>query len=205
DDDLSAGDQAELADHLDHCGTCQQELERLAAESRLWDELRHLVGPTNPPMPDRPLDDPHGVPRAKLGPDAVREGPELDFLAPSDNPAYLGRLGPYEVIGVLGEGGMGVVLKAFDPALSRIVAIKVLAPPMAASGAARRRFSREAKAAAAVVHDHVIAIYAVDNDPKSGLPYLVMPYIAGRSLQERIDREGPLRPEEVLRIGRQTA
>ncbi len=56
---------------------------------------------------------------------------------------------------MLGEGGMGVVLKAFDPSLSRVVAIKVLAPQMAASGAARRRFSREAKAAAAVVHDHV--------------------------------------------------
>ncbi len=76
---------------------------------------------------------------------------------------------------------------------------------MAASGAARRRFSREAKAAAAVVHDHVVAIHAVDDDPKSGLPYLVMPYIAGRSLQERIDRDGPLRTEEVLRIGMQTA
>ena len=100
---------------------------------------------------------------------------------------------------------MGVVLKAFDPALNRVVAIKVLAPQMAASGAARRRFSREAKAAAAVVHDHVVAIHAVDDDPKSGLPYLVMPYIAGRSLQERIDRDGPLRTEEVLRIGMQTA
>ena len=100
---------------------------------------------------------------------------------------------------------MGVVLKAFDPSLSRVVAIKVLAPQMAASGAARRRFSREAKAAAAVVHDHVISIYAVDNDPASSLPYLVMPCIAGQSLQERIDRDGPLRNEEVLRIGRQTA
>jgi len=100
---------------------------------------------------------------------------------------------------------MGVVLKAFDPSLSRIVAIKVLAPQMAVSGAARRRFFREAKAAAAVVHDHVIAIYAVDTDPGSSLPYLVMPCIAGCSLQDRIDRDGPLRNEEVLRIGMQTA
>ena len=137
--------------------------------------------------------------------DAGGEGVELDFLAPSENPESLGRLGPYEILGVLGQGGMGVVLKAFEPALSRVVAIKVLAPQMAASGAARRRFSREAKAAAAVVHDHVVAIHAVDDDPKSGLPYLVMPCIAGRSLQDRIDRDGPLRTEEVLRIGMQTA
>jgi serine/threonine-protein kinase len=130
---------------------------------------------------------------------------DLDFLTPSENPSHLGRLGPYEVVDVVGEGGMGIVLKAFDPSLSRVVAIKVLAPQMAASGAARRRFFREAKAAAAVVHDHVVAIHAVDTDPRTSLPYLVMPYIAGRSLQDRLDHDGPLRVEEVLRIGRQAA
>ena len=204
DDELSPHDQAELAGHLDHCGTCQKALERLAAGSRLWDDLRQLDGPIDPAMTGIP----HGErpsrwsERPKSG---GRERAELDFLTPTEDPAYLGRLGPYEVIGVLGEGGMGVVLKAFDPSLSRVVAIKVLAPQMAASGAARRRFFREAKAAAAVVHDHVVAIYAVDTDPRSSLPYLVMPCIAGHSLQERIDRDGPLRPEEVLRIGMQAA
>jgi eukaryotic-like serine/threonine-protein kinase len=201
DDDLSPDDQAELAGHLDHCGTCQKALERLAAGSRLWDDLRHLGGEPDSPMPGRPAGGSRGKSRPAIG----REGPELEFLAPSEDPAYLGRLGPYEVIGVLGEGGMGIVLKAFEPSLNRVVAIKVLAPQLAASGAARRRFQREAKAAAAVVHDHVVAIYTVDTDPKSGLPYLVMPCIAGRSLQDRIDRDGPLRTEEVLRIGMQTA
>jgi serine/threonine-protein kinase len=98
---------------------------------------------------------------------------------------------------------MGVVLKAHDPALNRVVAIKVLTPQLATSGAARKRFAREARAAAAVVHEHVIAIHAVDS--WNGLPYLVMPYIAGRSLQERIDRDGPLEVKEVLRIGLQAA
>jgi serine/threonine protein kinase len=201
DDDLSPDDQADLAGHLDHCGNCQKALERLAGGSRLWGDLRHLGGVTDSPMTGFPL----GGSRGKSRPSIGREGPELDFLAPSDNPAHLGTLGPYEVIGVLGEGGMGIVLKAFDPSLNRVVAIKVLAPQLAASGAARRRFSREAKAAAAVVHDHVVAIHAVDTDPKNGLPYLVMPCIDGRSLQDRIDRDGPLRTEEVLRIGMQTA
>ncbi|MGP0067129.1 MAG: protein kinase domain-containing protein [Isosphaeraceae bacterium] len=201
DDDLSPDDQAELAGHLDHCSTCQQAIERLAAGSRLWDGLRHLGGDADAPMTGLPAGGSRGKSRLRIG----REGPELDFLAPSDNPAYLGRLGPYDVIDVLGEGGMGIVLKAFDPSLNRVVAIKVLAPQLAASGATRRRFFREAKAAAAVVHDHVVAIHAVDTDPKSGLPYLVMPCIDGRSLQDRIDRDGPLRPEEVLRIGMQTA
>jgi eukaryotic-like serine/threonine-protein kinase len=118
-------------------------------------------------------------------------------------PGSLGRLGAYEVTAVLGRGGFGVVLKALDPSLGRVVAIKVLAPQLATSAAARGRFAREARAAAAVVHDHVVAIHAVDS--WNGLPYLVMPFVAGRSLQERVDRDGPMDVKEVLRIGVQTA
>jgi hypothetical protein len=127
----------------------------------------------------------------------------LEHLAPSDWPDALGRLGTYEVTGVLGRGGMGVVFKALDPALNRYVAIKVLSPSLAACGAARRRFLREARAAAAVAHEHVIAVHAVVES--SGLPFLVMEYVPGRSLQERIDQDGPLALVEVLRIGHQTA
>ena len=104
---------------------------------------------------------------------------------------------------VIGQGGMGIVLKAFDSALDRAVALKVLAPQLAASGAARRRFAREARAAAAVVHEHVVAIHAVNS--WRGLPYLVMQHVPGHSLQERIDRDGPLEIEDVLRIGMQAA
>ena len=64
---------------------------------------------------------------------------------------------------MLGRGGMGIVLKAFDPALDRMVALKVLSPALAASGAARHRFAREVRAAAAVVHEHVVAIHAVSS------------------------------------------
>ena len=95
------------------------------------------------------------------------------------------------------------MLKAFDPTLGRAVAIKVLAPQLATSAAARSRFAREARAAAAVVHDHVVAIHAVDS--WNGLPYLVMPFIPGQSLQERVDRDGPMDLKQVLRIGIQTA
>jgi serine/threonine-protein kinase len=98
---------------------------------------------------------------------------------------------------------MGVVLKAWDAALNRPVAIKVLAPQYASNGAARKRFAREAQAAAAVVHEHVVSIHGVDS--WKGLPYLVMSYIAGRSLQERLDNEGPLGVKEILRIGMQAA
>ena len=110
----------------------------------------------------------------------------MGFLSPSDDPTKLGRLGPYEIVKVIGRGGMGIVLKGFDSVLNRHVAIKVLAPQWMHSTAARCRFAREARAAAAVVHEHVIAIYAVDS--ANEMPYLVMPFIDGISLQERIDR-----------------
>ena len=98
---------------------------------------------------------------------------------------------------------MGVVLKARDPSLERIVAVKVMAPHLASSGSACQRFARESKAAAAILHPNVIAIHSVYND--GPLPYLVMPYVRGESLQRRIDRKGPLPVSDVLRIGIQIA
>ena len=98
---------------------------------------------------------------------------------------------------------MGIVLRAFDEKLHRVVAIKVLAPQLATSATARKRFVREAQAAAAVSHEHVVTIHAVEE--ANGLPYLVMQYVAGMSLQERLDRDGPLELKEILRIGMQTA
>ena len=112
-------------------------------------------------------------------------------------------MGPYEILEVLGRGGMGVVLKARDPALDRTVAIKVLTPALRTARNARRRFAREARAVAAVGHEHIVAIYAVDEF--RGLPYLVMQYVPGRSLQERLDASGPLEVREILRIGTQAA
>jgi eukaryotic-like serine/threonine-protein kinase len=104
----------------------------------------------------------------------------LDFLSPPQRPGSLGRLGHYEVLAVVGRGGMGVVLKALDEALQRVVAIKVMAPQLAVTASARKRFMREAQAAAAVRDEHVVDIHAVDQ--VEGLPYLVMEYVNGVSL-----------------------
>src|SRR5262249_37311721 len=118
-------------------------------------------------------------------------GAELppDFLRPSDHPGALGAGRPYPVLEVIGRGGvgMGVVCKAVDRSGARGSAVKGLAPQWAATGTARQRFVREAKAAAAVAHEHVVSIHAVDE--ADGLPYLVMEYVPGPSLQERIDRD----------------
>src|SRR5262249_31610897 len=110
----------------------------------------------------------------------------LDFLAPSQKPGSLGRLDQYEILEVVGRGGMGIVFRAFDTKLHRVVALKVLAPQLATSGAARQRFGREARAAAAVTHDHVIAIHTVED--AGPVPYLVMQFIDGPTLQKKLDR-----------------
>jgi serine/threonine protein kinase len=128
---------------------------------------------------------------------------DLYFLRHVDRPGVLGMLGEYEVTEVIGQGGMGVVLKAFEPSLHRQVAIKVMAPAVAGSSTARQRFLREAKAAAAVCHDHVVTVHAVSEE--DGLPYLVMHFVEGESLQDRLDRLGPLEVVDVVRIGLQTA
>src|SRR5262245_18540472 len=98
---------------------------------------------------------------------------------------------------------MGVVLRAFDEHLDRTVAIKVMAAHLATNPTARKRFSREARAAAAVTHDHIVTIHAVEESRL--LPYLVMKYVSGVSLQQRLDRRRPLPLPEILRIGMETA
>src|SRR5262249_57760519 len=105
--------------------------------------------------------------------------------------------------GVIGGGGMGVVLKAFDENLHRVVAIKVMAPQLAASATARQRFVREARAAAAVTHDHVVTIHAVEE--ANGLPYIVMQLVAGPSLPDRLDPAGPLALAAGVRVRMQAA
>lgn len=130
------------------------------------------------------------------------EATALDFLEPSTKPDSLGRLAHYEVVEVLGRGAFGIVLKAFDEKLHRMVAIKVMNPELAATSPPRKRFQREAQSAAKVRHENIVAIHAVEEQP---LPYLVMEYIPGGTLQQRLDQHGPLDLEEILRIGQQVA
>jgi serine/threonine-protein kinase len=95
------------------------------------------------------------------------------------------------------------VLKGFDRELKRYVAIKVLAPHLAHNSLAKKRFAREAQAAAAVVHPNVLAIHQVQ--PHGRLPFLVMPLVTGESLAERLAAHGILELKEILRIGMQAA
>ncbi len=139
---------------------------------------------------------------AEPGNSGEEENVGLDFLEPATRPDSLGRLRHFEVMEVLGQGGFGIVFRALDESLQRVVAIKVLSPQLATTSPARKRFLREARASAQVRHENVVQVYAVEEKP---LPYLAMEFIPGETLQQRLDRVGPLEVPEILRIGRQIA
>lgn len=139
------------------------------------------------------------------GPGAEDASDEVQFrkyLESATRPGWLGRLAHYEIEEILGRGAFGIVAKAFDEKLQRVVAIKLMSPELASTSPPRKRFLREAQTAAAVTHENIVAIHAVEEDP---IPYFVMEYIPGKTLQQYMDGNGPLEVSEVLRIGKQVA
>jgi serine/threonine protein kinase len=193
-DDLSSHEELLLTGHLDQCTSCRDRLDELAADQASWTEVKAMLCD---------VVDQVTCTKPANNNDSLQIRQVLAQLGPTDDPQSLGRIGGYEVTGVVGAGGMGVVLKAHDRSLDRVVAVKVMSPHLASSGSARKRFAREAKAAAAVLHPNVIAIHSVASEDAN--PFLVMPYVRGASLQKRIDSQGPLPLKETLRIGAQIA
>jgi len=181
--DQHSDDFQHSAEHVQGCAYCQNRLTQLAADGEAWQEVSELLAAS-----DAPFD---------------RAQTQLAALLSPSHPELFGRLGRYEVEGVIGSGGMGVVLKGHDTELNRPIAIKLLANHLAHNGAARQRFAREARAAAAIVHDHVVAIHDIQSDAET--PFMVMQYVSGESLQTRVDEQGPLGIHEILRIGMQAA
>src|SRR5262245_24224434 len=201
-------DAAELNAHLEACAACQRTLEGLVASQESWSgaakELQEKpldpTGKLEKVMAQLKARTAQGETQVEGG---AASGSDLGYLQPSHVAGNLGRLIHYEVLQIVGKGGFGTVFKVFDENLRRICAIKVLAPELAANATARTRFIREAQAAAAIKNDHVIAIHAVEKEHRP--PFLVMEYIEGISLQDRLDKDGPLETKEILRIGMQIA
>ncbi|HUP60314.1 MAG TPA: protein kinase [Thermoanaerobaculia bacterium] len=108
------------------------------------------------------------------------------------------RLGPYEVSARIGEGGMGEVYRARDSRLDRTVALKVLPSRFSSNPSLRERFEREARAISSLTHPHICTLYDIGSD--DGVDFLVMEYLEGESLADRIER-GPLPVEQVIRYG----
>jgi Serine/threonine protein kinase len=112
------------------------------------------------------------------------------------------RLGPYEIVALIGAGGMGEVYKARDTRLDRNVAVKVLPPAFADNAQLKLRFEREAKTISQLTHPHICTLYDVGND--QGVEYLVMELLEGETLSDRIGR-GPVLMRDVLRYGGEIA
>ncbi len=113
------------------------------------------------------------------------------------------KLGPYEIRGKIGSGGMGIVYLGWDARLNRQVAIKTLWPALAENGEARERFLREARAAAAISHPNVTQIYDIGED--DGRVYFAMEYLEGETLQQMLIRQGCIAADEAISLGRQAA
>jgi Leucine-rich repeat (LRR) protein len=220
--ELSRAEEEAVERHLLACEACVATLRSLEVQDSLSQAVRGQARLPDISREEPPVADELIARLKKLCPDPpetrnncgeVTSAPEsgapvvhqidLGFLAPAQGPGELGRLGPFRVLRALGAGGMGVVLEAEDPQLQRMVALKVMRPVLAADPGARLRFLREARAIAAIEHEHIVPIYQVGEE--NGLPYLAMPLLKGESLDQRLRREEKLSPAEVLRIGREMA
>ena len=128
--------------------------------------------------------------RTTLGGTLMQDGPDEVELPD--------RLGSYEIVGLLGQGGMGVVLEAIDPRLSRPVAIKLLAPHLVASSEARERLVHEARALAALNHPNIATIHGFETHDDHS--FFVMERLEGPSIAERLS-SGPMDRKTVLELG----
>ncbi len=112
------------------------------------------------------------------------------------------KLGPYEILGPVGAGGMGEVYQARDTRLDRTVAVKVLPSHLSADPALRQRFEREARSVSSLNHPHICTLHDIGH--QEGVDFLVMEYLEGETLGARLER-GPLPTEELLRTAVQIA
>ena len=195
--DNSTASKADLSD--------QQLKSLLRASGRYsWEpELSRVLGElrSNPPATGDSEEPTRDDARATVENNTPRRKAPPARLDPLQISRGLATLSSYRVVRELGRGAMGFVLLARDDKLDRDVAIKVLRPDRDNS-MNRQRFVREARAAAGLSHDHVVAVHGVD-EPEHGLPYIVMNYVDGMSLAQLIRRDGPLQPASAAEIARQ--
>ena len=125
--------------------------------------------------------------------------PGFPFLSPPKAPNELGWLAHYQVLNVLGQGGMGIIFEAFDTELQRPVALKVMKPEIALDEVARQRFLREARGMASLKSDYVATVYQVGIHNK--VPFLAAEFLRGESLDRRLQHRGRPNVAELLRLG----
>jgi Protein kinase domain len=210
-----SADQAMPSDvvtHLDECTSCQARLESVSGLMDLDvindQAVLEMKGDTRLDWFDGVADCDAIAPSEPTSTGgAARQSSSIDYLTgllgPARTELSCGALGPYDVLDICGKGGMGIVVRANDPSLSRVVAIKLLSPGLLLNDQAHQRFLREAQTAASIEHENVVTIHAVDD--WHGVPYLVMQFVDGPTLRDVVDEQGRLSAERVIRYGIQIA
>ena len=131
---------------------------------------------------------------AQMGPIETADGSALS----ASRAASTGQPGRYQITGELGRGGMGIVYKAQDTALDRIVAYKVLPDTLSENPLALKNFMREAKAAAKLNHPGIVTVY--DTGEQDGRYYIAMEYVDGTTIKEILRRRGAISPAGILHV-----
>jgi serine/threonine protein kinase len=204
--DLADAERHEVEEHLRECPPCRQLSAGLSpGGSSVTDPAGQTLVTVEIRSGEPPSADGPATPASAGAPTLPRKAKETAVAAAAPLSALKSgdQLDKYEILAVLGRGGMGVVFKARDTVLDRIVAIKTLGPLLANSAVARKRFIREGRSAAAVKDQHVVTVYGVEEH--QGAPYIVLEYVEGRSLEDLLSRSAPLPVEEVVRLGSQIA
>jgi hypothetical protein len=205
----SDAEQAQLISHLDQCGCCQHSLEALANgdidfSATLLEQATYKAPASDSAYWPAVKNAERALTTATPAPTVSAEI-SLAFLDPPADGGHLGSLANFNVVRVVGRGGMGIVLHAVDTCLQRDVAIKILDPEFARDELAVSRFCRESRAAASISHENVVAVHQVEEDEAKNIPFLVMELVTGESLEKKLEREGRLELREIVRIGMQTA
>jgi serine/threonine protein kinase len=209
---IEAEEQQRIEQHLQACAQCRAVMDLIIGdESQAESVEKPNTDQQSTEVENEPADQaevPVGVPpkaAEALIPVAADDEEFTEFLKRICRPSAtgLGQIGPYEIVECIGRGGMGAVVKARDTRLDRFVAIKFLRPEYTLDISFVDRFLREARTAAAINHPNVVTVHSVEE--VGDTPYIVMEFVDGESLHQRLKRTGLLPVDQVARIGSQIA
>ncbi len=200
DEALDSVDQESVARHVSGCSMCQRRLDGLTAMTQAAvPESRGSADSSLLSLMNQLRQHPPGD---WTLPDDGTSASSVIFSGSISDTAPLGWLNSYQILRELGSGVTGQVFEARDSRLGRLVAIKVLRPQLASQALARARFEREARAVATIEDQHIVRVFEVGTN-ESGVPFMVMEFVAGESLDVRLRRERLLAPSVAAEIVRQ--
>jgi serine/threonine protein kinase len=203
DDELPASMRGVVAEHVDRCLACQGELDALTTgwlgTNRQESAHDGIEDPTVSALVKRLCENPW-----VLAETTILDGDDFTFPGAPTVDAPLGTLGSYRIQERVAAGANGILYRAIDTELGRTVGIKVLRESVAASSVARTRLLREARAAATIKNDYVVSVLHVGSHPQFP-PFLVLEFVEGVSLREKLDAESILQPREAAAIAHNAA